>query len=106
MPSNCASAAVVNSLSADLLARRPRVARLYRLQWEEAQQAHVLLFPEGMVKLNRSAGEILSRCDGERTTGQIISELETAFAAQALGPEVSAFLEMASEKRWIEWHER
>ena len=37
----------------------PRVARGFRLQWEEAQGCHVLLYPEGMVKLNRSAGEIL-----------------------------------------------
>jgi pyrroloquinoline quinone biosynthesis protein D len=87
----------------DPLAMRPCVARLYRLQWEEAQQAHVLLFPEGMVKLNRSAGEILRRCDGERTTGQIITELETAFEAAALGAEVCAFLEFAVEKRWVEW---
>ena len=49
--------------------RRPRIARLYRLQWEEAQKAHVLLYPEGMIQLNGSAGEILRRCDGERTLG-------------------------------------
>ena len=43
-----------------------RSARGFRLQWEPAQKAHVLLYPEGMVKLNGSAGEILKRCDGER----------------------------------------
>jgi pyrroloquinoline quinone biosynthesis protein D len=32
---------------------------IFRLQWEPAQNAHVLLYPEGMVKLNQSAGEIL-----------------------------------------------
>ena len=41
----------------------PRLGRGFRLQWEEAQGCHVLLYPEGMVKLNRSAGEILKRCD-------------------------------------------
>jgi len=30
---------------------RPEVASGFRLQWEAAQNAHVLLFPEGMVKL-------------------------------------------------------
>jgi pyrroloquinoline quinone biosynthesis protein D len=89
----------------DRFAMRPRVARLYRLQWEEAQQAHVLLFPEGMVKFNRSAGEILSRCSGERTTGQIVAELEAAFAAAGLGPEVEAFLKLATEKGWVEWRD-
>ncbi|HQE41111.1 MAG TPA: pyrroloquinoline quinone biosynthesis peptide chaperone PqqD, partial [Zoogloea sp.] len=44
-------------------AARPCIHRLFRFQWEPAQQAHVLLYPEGMVKLNQSAGEILKRCD-------------------------------------------
>ncbi|MDE2616178.1 MAG: pyrroloquinoline quinone biosynthesis peptide chaperone PqqD, partial [Burkholderiales bacterium] len=34
----------------------PRVAGHCRLQWEEVQKAWVLLYPEGMVKLNGSAG--------------------------------------------------
>ncbi len=45
-------------------ASRPAVGRGFRLQWEAAQNAHVLLYPEGMIKLNGSAGEILKRCDG------------------------------------------
>ena len=35
--------------------------RHFRFQWEPAQQAHVLLYPEGMVKLPGSAGEIMKR---------------------------------------------
>jgi pyrroloquinoline quinone biosynthesis protein D len=89
----------------ELNQRVPRVAPLYRLQWEQAQQAHVLLFPEGMVKLNRSAGEILSRCDGQRTIAAIVQELEVAFAASALVDDVNAFLDFAAGKRWIEWRE-
>ena len=46
---------------------KPSIGRGLRLQWEPAQNAHVLLYPEGMVKLNASAGEILKRCDGQRT---------------------------------------
>ena len=37
----------------------PRIGHGFRLQWEPAQESHVLLYPEGMVKLNQSAGEIL-----------------------------------------------
>ena len=85
-----------------LHAHRPKIARLYRLQWEEAQKAHVLLFPEGMVKLNTSAGEILRRCDGVRTTAEIIAELEKAFETKNLGPDVDAFLEQAVAKGWVE----
>jgi coenzyme PQQ biosynthesis enzyme PqqE len=40
-------------------AARPSLDRRFRLQWEAAQKAHVLLYPEGMIKLNGSAGEIL-----------------------------------------------
>jgi hypothetical protein len=47
--------------------RPPRHRRHFRFQWEPAQGCHVLLYPEGMVKLNQSAGEILKRCDGART---------------------------------------
>jgi pyrroloquinoline quinone biosynthesis protein D len=39
----------------------PAIDRKFRLQWEAAQNAHVLLYPEGMIKLNASAGEILKR---------------------------------------------
>ena len=42
---------------------QPRITAGLRLQWEPAQDCHVLLYPEGMVKLNQSAGEILKRCD-------------------------------------------
>lgn len=34
----------------------PKLEILFRFQWEEAQQAYVLLYPEGMVKLNGPAG--------------------------------------------------
>lgn len=79
----------------------PRVARGFRLQWEEAQGCHVLLYPEGMVKLNRSAGEILARCDGSRDIAAIVADLEQAFASPGLRPEVEAFLTMAIGKRWL-----
>ena len=55
---------------------KPAIAHGMRLQWEEAQAAHVLLYPEGMVKLNGTAGAILSRCDGVRCLDEIVAELE------------------------------
>jgi pyrroloquinoline quinone biosynthesis protein D len=72
------------------------------LQWEPAQNAHVLLYPEGMVKLNGSAGEILKRCDGERTMTEIIADLESAFSAQGLEKDVNAFVALAVERKWLE----
>lgn len=83
---------------------RPAINRLYRFQWEPAQQAHVLLYPEGMVKLNQSAGEILKRCDGTRDVAAIVADLEATFNATGLGPDVEAFLTMAEAQNWIVWN--
>jgi pyrroloquinoline quinone biosynthesis protein D len=81
---------------------RPKASSRFRLQWEEAQQAWVLLYPEGMVKLNPSAGEIMKRCDGSRSVAELVAELETAFATTGLEKDVQAFLEMARKQQWIE----
>lgn len=81
---------------------RLRVSPKFRLQWEEVQQSWVLLYPEGMVKLNRSAGEILARCDGTRSLAAIIAELETAFDASGLQADVLAFIELAQRQHWVQ----
>ena len=83
---------------------KPAVARGFRLQWEPAQNAHVLLYPEGMVKLNGSAGEILKRCDGGRTVAAIVEELEGAFNAANLTTDVTSFIAFAIERKWLEMH--
>jgi pyrroloquinoline quinone biosynthesis protein D len=82
---------------------KPRVGPGFRLQWEPAQDCHVLLYPEGMVKLNGSAGEIMKRCDGQRSVAAIVADLEQAFAAQGLEADVLAFVEMAGKQRWLAW---
>ena len=85
----------------DLLITQPSVASMFRLQWEEVQQSWVLLYPEGMVKLNTSAGEILKRLDGEKTMQALITELETAFEATGLQKEVLGFLDIAMKQGWV-----
>ncbi len=82
-----------------------RIAHGMRLQWEPAQEAHVLLYPEGMVKLNGSAGAIMSRCDGQRTLDEIVADLEHAFGASGLSADVNAFVAFALQKRWLELRE-
>lgn len=82
---------------------QPRVGNGFRLQWEPVQNCHVLLYPEGMVKLNQSAGEIMKRCDGQRSVEAIAAELEAAFSARNLQPDVIAFVEMAAKQNWLIW---
>jgi len=84
---------------------RPAIAHGMRLQWEPVQEAHVLLYPEGMVKLNGSAGAILERCDGVRTVAQIVADLERAFGSTNLSDDVTAFVELALERGWLELRE-
>jgi pyrroloquinoline quinone biosynthesis protein D len=84
---------------------KPAVGRGFRLQWEPAQNSHVLLYPEGMVKLNGSAGEILKRCNGERTVVEIVEDLEVAFGASGLSADVTSFVSMAVTKKWLEIRE-
>lgn len=81
----------------------PAIRRLFRLQWEEVQQKYVLLYPEGMVQLNQSAGEILKRCDGTASVAAITQDLELAFNQSALMADVLSFLEIAHGQGWIEY---
>lgn len=74
---------------------------LHRLQWEEAQQKHVILYPEGMVELSPSATEILKLCDGERTLEGIVNELEEKFETSDLKGDILEFLETALINGWI-----
>jgi pyrroloquinoline quinone biosynthesis protein D len=82
---------------------RPRVGHGFRLQWEQVQGSYVLLYPEGMVKLNQSAGEIMKRCDGVADVAAIVSDLESAFNAQGLEGDVRGFIEVAAKQRWLTW---
>ena len=84
-------------------ATRPRVAPGFRLQWEPVQNCHVLLYPEGMVKLNGSAGEIMKRCDGERSVEAIAIDIETTHALNGLQADVLAFVALAAKQQWLTW---
>ncbi len=80
----------------------PQINKLFRLQFEKAQQCFVLLYPEGMVKLNDSAGEIMQLIDGELTAEEIIHGLMLKFPeAGDLKEDILDFLQTAHEKKWI-----
>jgi pyrroloquinoline quinone biosynthesis protein D len=83
-------------------AARPIIGRGFRLQWEPAQETHVLLYPEGMVKLNPSAAAIVTRCNGRRSVADIVTDLESTYGLQALTQDVCVFIAMAVERTWLE----
>lgn len=74
----------------------------YRLQWEQAQDCHVLLYPEGMIKLNTAAGEILNLVDGKRDVEEIVTLLEQKFPGADIRSDVREFVATARGNRWIE----
>ena len=74
---------------------------LHRLQWEESQQKHVILYPEGMVELNVPAAEILKLCDGSRNLAAIVQELEQKFETSGIRDDVAGLLQTALDNGWI-----
>jgi len=85
---------------------RPQLSAHYVFRWETSQDAYVLLYPEGLIKLNQAAGEILQRCDGQRNAEQIIADLDAAFPGQpeAIARDTRAFLSAAQAKGWLSSH--
>ncbi|QKJ21920.1 pyrroloquinoline quinone biosynthesis peptide chaperone PqqD [Poseidonibacter lekithochrous] len=77
----------------------------FQLQWEEKQDCFVLLYPEGMVQLSQSAGEILNLCDGKNNTQNIAALLEEKFNTSELLNDIIEFLEDAMSRKWVLYNE-
>ncbi|KRW68631.1 pyrroloquinoline quinone biosynthesis protein PqqD [Pseudomonas sp. TTU2014-105ASC] len=76
----------------------------FLFRWEDSQQAHVLLYPEGIVKLNATGGEILQRCDGKTSVAELIDQLARSYNASnidAIRSGILNFLEVSHGKGWI-----
>ena len=72
----------------------------YLFRWEEPQQAHVLLYPEGVVKVNETGAAILILCDGINTVAEVVSELNDKYTTDVTDS-IYKFLEVAHAKGWI-----
>ncbi|MCL7462854.1 pyrroloquinoline quinone biosynthesis peptide chaperone PqqD [Pseudomonas sp. NW5] len=91
-------------MSDDIQLKIPVLRRGFRFQWEPVQDCHVLLYPEGMIKLNGSAGAILVEVDGVRSVAAIAADLQARFPdAEGIAEDILAFLEVARERFWIEF---
>jgi pyrroloquinoline quinone biosynthesis protein D len=56
----------------------PKLASKARLRFDRHSGGHMLIYPERGLQLNESAAEILKRCDGTKTVGEITKELALA----------------------------
>jgi pyrroloquinoline quinone biosynthesis protein D len=82
-------------------AGRPRLAPHVRLTFDQARQEYALLTPETVTLLNDTGAAILELCDGERTVGQILTELRGRYDGVA-DDEVRLFLGDLLARRRLE----
>jgi pyrroloquinoline quinone biosynthesis protein D len=82
---------------------RPRLAPGVRLHFDTTRSAWVLLGPERVIETEGPASEILRRCDGNRTVGEIVDELAALYAADRaiIAGDVNDMLVELTEKRML-----
>jgi pyrroloquinoline quinone biosynthesis protein D len=83
---------------------KPRLATGCR--WGGTEENRVILFPEGAIKLQGTGRQVLERCDGQRTFGEIIAELQTQFGDAdpvKIRSDISQFLEQLQKKRIVDY---
>ena len=84
--------------------RQPRLAAGCR--WGGTEENRVILFPEGAIKLQGTGRQVLERCDGQRTFGQIITELQAQFGdadPAKIRDDIGQFLEQLRQKRIVDY---
>jgi pyrroloquinoline quinone biosynthesis protein D len=85
-------------------ASQPRLAAGCR--WGGTEEDRVILFPEGAIKLQGTGRQILERCDGQRTFGEIISGLQKEFGMtdpEKIRTDIGTFLEQLQRKRIVDY---
>jgi len=71
---------------------RPRLADGARLQYDDVRDEHVLLVPEGAVRLNATAAQVLELCDGRRSPDDIAAALSARYAGADVAGDVHELL--------------
>ena len=69
-----------------------------RLRYDEVRQEHVLLIPEGVVRLNPSAAEVLELCDGERSLDDIVGALSARYEGAAVRDDVLELVDAMAQR--------
>ncbi len=77
---------------------RPRLATGGRLQYDEVRAEHVLLVPEGVVRLNATAAAVLELCDGERSIDDIVGALAARYDGADVGEDVRELVDAMARK--------
>jgi pyrroloquinoline quinone biosynthesis protein D len=83
---------------------QPRLATGCR--WGGTEENRMILYPEGAIKLQGTGRQVLERCDGQRTFGEIIAELQTEFGKTdptKIRGDIAIFLEQLQKKRIVDY---
>ena len=77
---------------------RPRLVTGARLRYDDVRDEHILLIPEGVVRLNPTAAEVLGLCDGQRSLDEIVVTLCDRYDGADLDEDVRGLVGALSEK--------
>jgi pyrroloquinoline quinone biosynthesis protein D len=76
----------------------PRLATGARLRYDEVREEHLLLVPEGAVRLNPSAAQVLELCDGQRSVDEIVDVLSARHDGADVGADVRELVDGMAER--------
>jgi pyrroloquinoline quinone biosynthesis protein D len=77
---------------------RPRLVTGARLRYDDVREEHLLLIPEGVVKLNATAAEVLELCDGERSLDEIADTLSARYEGADLRDDVQELVDGLAQR--------
>jgi pyrroloquinoline quinone biosynthesis protein D len=83
---------------------RPRLATGCR--WGSHQDEPIILYPEGMIRLQDTGRSILELCNGERTVQEIVASLALRYSNAdqvRIRTDVATFLDSLNQKRIVDY---
>ena len=80
----------------------PRLAEGVRLHHDRHDGGPVLLYPEGVLRLNTTGAAVLALCDGRRDLAALVAALAAVYPdADGLAGDVVAFLAAMADRGWV-----
>jgi pyrroloquinoline quinone biosynthesis protein D len=77
---------------------RPRLVTGARLSYDDVREEHILLIPEGVVRLNPTAAQVLELCDGERSLDDIAGALSERYEGADVRDDVVELVDAMAQK--------
>jgi pyrroloquinoline quinone biosynthesis protein D len=77
---------------------RPRLVTGARLRYDEVREEHMLLIPEGVVRLNPTAAEVLELCDGARSLDDIVGAVSARYEGADVRDDVLELVDAMAQR--------